>query len=362
MDHGAIGLLQNRVRTIPPHLHLPMSAPSPYAPPSARILALAAMAVGLLALLALHLLLALLSGLTAFALHRFILQDLKRRVPARQAQRLAMLLVLLAFGIGLTVLVEGVAELSAASASGGLPRMMQLVIDTLDKLRASSPDWLATRLPTSALALHDAVSNWLHAHMAELQLWGNHTLRGLAYVLAGFVIGFLVAIDETPAPAKTAFAQAWRDSLLALVRAFASVAAAQLRIAAVNTLFTAIYLLLALPLLGHPIPLASTLVVITFLASLLPIVGNLVSNTAIVLVSLTVSPWLGLVSLGFLVTVHKLEYFLNAHIVGGRIHVKTYELLAAMLVMDAVFGLAGLVAAPIYYAWLSQQWRTDATA
>lgn len=336
-----------------------MSQPSCPAWPTPRTLALAATALGLLTLLALHLLLALLSGLAAFALHRSLLQGLAARLPAGQARRLAMLLVLLAFGIGLAALVEGVAELSAASASGGLPRMMQLVIDTLDKLRASSPDWLATRLPTSALALHDAVSGWLHTHMAELQLWGNHTLRGLAYVLAGFVIGFLVAIDETRTPAATPFAQAWRASLRSLVEAFASVATAQLRIAAVNTLFTALYLLLALPLLGQPIPLASTLVVITFLASLLPIVGNLVSNTAIVLVSLTVSPWLGLVSLGFLVTVHKLEYFLNAHIVGSRIHVRTYELLAAMLVMDAVFGLAGLVAAPIYYAWLSQQWRAD---
>ena len=326
-------------------------------PLSPRTLALGFISAALLLLLGLHLLLALLSGLAAYALHRLIVRRLNDWLAPQRSRQLAMLLVLLAFGIGLVALAEGVAELTSASTSGGLPRLLQLVSDTLDKLRASSPDWLAARLPTSALALHDAASAWLHTHMAELQLWGNHTLRGLAYVLAGFVIGFLVAIDTRVTPARSAFAQACRDSLLALVDAFARVAGAQLRIAALNTAFTAAFLLLALPLLGHPIPLASTLVVITFLASLLPIIGNLISNTAIVLVSLTVSPWLGLVSLGFLVTVHKLEYFLNAHIVGSRIQVKTYELLAAMLVMDAVFGLAGLVAAPIYYAWLSHELR-----
>ena len=124
----------------------------------------------------------------------------------------------------------------------------------------------------------------------------------------------------------------------------------------------ALHLLLALPLSGQNVPLAHTLVALTFFARLLPIVGNLISNTAIVLVSLTVSLWLGLVSLGFLIGAHKLEYFLNARIVGTRIRVHTYELLAAMLVMEAAFGLAGLMAAPLYYAWLTRDMRAHGLA
>jgi len=81
------------------------------------------------------------------------------------------------------------------------------------------------------------------------------------------------------------------------------------------------------------------------------------SNTAITLAALTVSPLLGAVSLGFLVVVHKLEYFLNARIVGDRIRVPAYGLLASMLVLEAAFGVAGLVAAPIYCAWLMRELR-----
>jgi predicted PurR-regulated permease PerM len=55
------------------------------------------------------------------------------------------------------------------------------------------------------------------------------------------------------------------------------------------------------------------------------------------------------------VVVHKLEYFLNARIVGARIHAAAWELLLAMLVMEAAFGIAGLVAAPIYYAYLKDE-------
>jgi predicted PurR-regulated permease PerM len=145
--------------------------------------------------------------------------------------------------------------------------------------------------------------------------------------------------------------------LLQLATAFADVFAAQLRISLINALLTGVYLLVILPALGYRVPLAPTLVGFTFFASLLPIVGNLLSNAAITVAALTVSVWLGVASLGFLVVIHKLEYFLNARIVGGRTNVPTYAMLAAMLVLEAAFGLAGLVAAPIYAAWLTRELR-----
>jgi predicted PurR-regulated permease PerM len=53
--------------------------------------------------------------------------------------------------------------------------------------------------------------------------------------------------------------------------------------------------------------------------------------------------------------VHKLEYFLNARIVGHEIKAAAWELLVAMLVMEAAFGLPGLVAAPVFYAYLKAE-------
>ena len=97
------------------------------------------------------------------------------------------------------------------------------------------------------------------------------------------------------------------------------------------------------------------MIVVTFIAGLLPVVGNLVSNAVIFVVSLAHSPFVALSSLGFLVVIHKLEYFLNARIVGAEIRATTWELLTAMLVMESAFGLAGLVAAPVCYAWLKDE-------
>jgi predicted PurR-regulated permease PerM len=127
------------------------------------------------------------------------------------------------------------------------------------------------------------------------------------------------------------------------------------RIAAVNAGLTAFYLALVLPLLGVHLPLVKTMIAVTFVAGLLPVIGNLVSNVVVVVVSLSVSPYVAIGSLVYLVAIHKLEYFLNARIVGRQIEARAWELLVAMLVMEAVFGLAGLISAPIYYAYLKDE-------
>jgi predicted PurR-regulated permease PerM len=97
------------------------------------------------------------------------------------------------------------------------------------------------------------------------------------------------------------------------------------------------------------------MIAVTFLAGLLPVIGNLISNTMIVMVSLSVSPLLAASSLLFLVVIHKLEYFVNARVMGTQIHARAWELLVALVVMEAAFGIAGVVAAPIYYAYLKNE-------
>jgi predicted PurR-regulated permease PerM len=85
----------------------------------------------------------------------------------------------------------------------------------------------------------------------------------------------------------------------------------------------------------------------------------LISNTLIFIVSLSISIYVGIVAMAFLVVIHKLEYFLNARIVGTRIRARAWEILLAMIVLEVAFGMAGLIAAPIYYAYIKNE-LTDA--
>ena len=119
--------------------------------------------------------------------------------------------------------------------------------------------------------------------------------------------------------------------------AFRRVVFAQVRISALNTALSAIYLALILPALGVHLPLTKTLIALTFAAGLLPIIGNLISNSMIVVISLSHSLPIALGSLVFLIVIHKLEYFINARIVGSQINAAAWELLLAMIVMEAAF-------------------------
>jgi predicted PurR-regulated permease PerM len=64
-----------------------------------------------------------------------------------------------------------------------------------------------------------------------------------------------------------------------------------------------------------------------------------------------------LAGLAFMIVVHKLEYFLNARIIGSHINARAWELLMAMLFAEAVFGLPGVIAAPVYYAYVKEELR-----
>lgn len=313
-------------------------------------------ALALLLVLHLHLLPALFAGIGGFVLYRSLRERVRAHMEWQQSRWITYVLlaiVLAAIGFALFEAFE----LLLSASSGGLPKLLRLLADTLDQIRTTAPEWIATKLPDSAAALQEAVSLWLRNHAAQVQQWGRDALRVLLYLLLGLAIGLLAAAAPARLVPSTPLLQLAENRLLQLALAFRDIVAAQLRIALVNTLVTGLYLLVLLPLLGYKVPMTPTLVAFTFFASLLPIVGNLLSNAAIVLAALTVSPWLGAVSLAFLVIVHKFEYFLNAHFVGNRTKIPTYALLASMLVLEAGFGAAGLVAAPVYCAWLTRELR-----
>jgi predicted PurR-regulated permease PerM len=313
--------------------------------------------LALLLVLHLHLMPALFAGIGGFVLYRSLRARVRAHLDSSRAPWITYLLLAVALaGIGLA-LFEAF-ELLLSASSGGLAKLLRLLADTLDSIRTTAPEWIAIKLPDSAAALQEAVSGWLRSHAGQVQQWGRDALRVLLYVVIGLAIGILAgAAAPQQQEAGTPLMRLAQHRLMQLALAFRDIVAAQLRISLVNMVVTAAYLMVILPLFGYKVPLAATLVAFTFFASLLPIIGNLLSNTAIVLAALTVSPWLGGVSLIFLVVVHKLEYFLNAHFVGSRTQIPAYALLASMLVLEAGFGAAGLVAAPVYCAWLTRELR-----
>jgi predicted PurR-regulated permease PerM len=192
--------------------------------------------------------------------------------------------------------------------------------------------------------------------VAELQMIGAHTLITLAETIIALVIGAALSVREVASRDHAGpLAVALAERAERFATAFHRVALSQLSISLLNTTFSGIYLLVVLPMCGVHLPLSKTMVAITCVAGLLPVVGNLISNTIVVIVSLDHSLPIAIASLAFLVGIHKLEYVLGARITGTRIKAQIWELLVAMMAMEALFGVPGLVAAPIYYAYLKSE-------
>ena len=309
----------------------------------------------LLLVLWLHLLPALLAGLLVYELVHAIAPLLQRRLSSERA-RLAAVVVLSTLIVGLVTAAILGAVAFFRSDAGSIPALLQKMADIVEGTRNALPSWLVESLPTDADELREAMSHWLREHAPEVRLVGAEAGRAFAHILVGMVIGAMVSLSEAaPAGERKPLARALIERTERLGDSFRRVVFAQVRISALNTMFTAIYLAVVLPLFGVHLPLTKTLIGVTFVAGLLPVIGNLISNTVIVIVSLAHSPYVALASLVFLIVIHKLEYFLNARIIGSQIRARAWELLLAMLAMEAAFGLPGVVAAPIYYAYLKQE-------
>jgi predicted PurR-regulated permease PerM len=255
----------------------------------------------------------------------------------------------------LTLAVVGIVAF-ARSEAGSVPALLQKMADILDSWRTTLPAGIVEHLPADIDGLQAVAVTWLRGHAGTLQHVGAEAGRTLAHILIGVGIGALVALDDVrSAEMLGPLGCSLETRASRLGDAFRRVVFSQVRISAINTLLTGLYLVVVLPIAGVHLPLAKTMIAVTFLTGMLPVVGNLVSNTAIVVLSLSVSPGVAITSLVFLVVIHKLEYFLNAHIVGTEVRAHAWELLLAMLVMEAAFGIPGLIAAPIYYAYLKDE-------
>lgn len=183
---------------------------------------------------------------------------------------------------------------------------------------------------------------------------GRH-IRAAAFQIVLLLIGLVVAmglfLNATWGTENDP--QTSRDSLYATVvreldvrartfyRSFSKVIGAQIVISLINTALTAAFLI------GNGYPYKTVLVAFTFLCGLLPIIGNIISNTLIVGVSFTLSPNMALVALIFLIVIHKLEYFLNSKIIGDRIKNPMWLTLIGLVLGEKLMGIPGMILAPV---------------
>ncbi len=309
---------------------------------------------GMYFVLRLQLLGALLAGMLVFQLVHTIAPLIERKMTSGRARWVAVVILS-------TIIVGGLAGATFAIIDHfqrDVPSF-QMLLDQLMMItshaRLQVPDWIANYLPVDSEQMKDKAAQLMQTHAAMLQQGGKEAARGFGHVLIGMIVGAIIAVGVPRTTHRLPLSTALVTRVTRFSEAFRRIVFAQVKISAINAAFTALYLLVALPVFHEQLPLSKTLVMITFIIGLLPVIGNLISNAIIVAISLSVSFGTAVASLVFLIVIHKLEYFLNARIIGGQIEARAWELLLAMLAMEAAFGLPGVIAAPIFYAYIKRE-------
>ncbi|MDO4238581.1 AI-2E family transporter, partial [Pseudomonas sp.] len=191
----------------------------------------------------------------------------------------------------------------------------------------------------------------LRSKAAALGSLGGTVAHTIVQALFAILVGALAAVS-TWEPYRLRSDQLFIARLLVVLE---RVVIAQIRIAMFNTAMTALYLFVILPFFDVQLPFRGLLCMFTLLTGVLPVLGNLMANMVLSLISFAISPWVAIASLTFLILIHKLEYVINARTVGSKISMNSWEILAAMLTGEALFGVRGLVTAPLLYPFFKRE-------
>ena len=322
------------------------------------------MAFLILLMLWAHLGVPLIAGLLLFVGVRAIHQQVHPRLPRYSIAISAgiclciLVAVLVCLFLGVSAIVDD---------SAGVGALMVKMNEALSILKSSLPVWISEKIPSSSSSVIVLFQQWISENAAVLPSVGKKVVTIAFQFVIGAFVGLMAAIHVLNKSIHSHEVSSIHPKvgelfvhLSRFTKCFENVVFAQFYIASVNAVLTGLFLFFGLPLLGYDLPFLKILVAITFLMGLIPIVGNIVSNTTTCLVALSVSPMAAFLCLIFLIVIHKLEYFLNAWIIGSKIKVKSYEILGAMLIFEAVFGLWGLVLAPILYAYIKEEFQIKA--
>ncbi|HEX7420134.1 MAG TPA: AI-2E family transporter [Thermoanaerobaculia bacterium] len=301
------------------------------------------------------------AAVVALALYG-ILEGVTKRMSRRLGSTARPLAVVVVTILTAAVIIGAIALTVTMIRHGAsnIPDMMNQMAEILGSVQL----WLGglghefiPDVMTDAEDLKLMIATWLKTHAQTLRAGGLYIGMGVVRSIMGILLAVLVFFRHVThrEERQGLLARHLSEKMERFSDAFARVATAQLKISALNTTLTAIYLFVLLPLFGVHVPFSSTLVLVTFVCGLIPVIGNLVSNTVITILSMGVSISTAFASLAFLVIIHKLEYLVNSRIVGGETDSQAWEILMAIIIGEAAFGVGGVVLAPIVYAFVKRE-------
>jgi len=268
--------------------------------------------------------------------------DVNRKIPALPKPLLFWLLVIIIAG-AVTVFVIAIIPLFARD----FPLYFSLLRDNIVNFIHA----LSNRagLDIDDKAIEEFIVGQSSKSLGYVLKIINHISKELIFFVFAFVLNMLLFLERNAI--SHAF-NAQQLSLLAYMYQFCAirfkrfygyfrkVMVGQFFISLINTLVSLIFVV------SIGLPHKVTLLCIVFLCGLIPVIGNLISNTILSATALITSGIPAfMVCLILLVGAHKLEYFLNGKIIGSIIQLPMFVTLLSLLAGEALLGIFGMIIA-----------------
>src|SRR4051794_2825665 len=222
-----------------------VGSPAPWLLTTAQILAgtalLGAVKMGLLA--------SLLAGLLVYELVHVLAPRPSLRVTHRTGKIMivSLLATLVVVGIGAGIL--GLVSLLSGGPDS-LAILLRRMAEVIESARPLLPDWLGSYVRADPQELKGAASAWLRENAGQLRLVGQDVWWALVHIIVGMIIGVMIAVSHEAGETENGpLVQVLRERARLLGEAFRSVVFAQVRISALNTALTGLYLLGLVPLI-----------------------------------------------------------------------------------------------------------------
>lgn len=296
----------------------------------------ATMALLLLSVLVFSLGHIVLAALFSFMFMEAFLKALERGVPAAAARWLAAIAFIATAAVIIVVFLRFIKQTLAT-----LPGIVEVALPQVMALAQK----YGLELPFADFHdLRDFVNKKILANALSITKASTLLTREVFHMAIGVVAAMIFFAGERAPKYETNIFDAVRKEtnlrICIFMLSFRKIFGAQIIISIINTMLTALFLhFIAMPHLAF-------LTTMTFIVGIIPIVGNIITNTVIVITALGLSVNAALLALVFLVLIHTLEHFLNSKIMGASVNLPMWQMLIAILIGNTIMGIPGIMLAP----------------
>ncbi|MEI7528795.1 MAG: AI-2E family transporter [Elusimicrobiota bacterium] len=303
---------------------------------TAEKISYALMTLILLAVIVFHMGHVVLAALFSFMFMEFFFRMARTRVPCTAARWLA--------AVGFIITAGAVIFIFLRFIKQTLLTLPDIVEVALPKVMALAQNY-GLELPFANFQdLREFANNKILVNALSITKASTLLTQEVFHMVIGIVAAVLYFVaGKTPKYEANLFDAVRKETNLRIRRfvySFEKVFGAQIVISSTNTALTALFLYLT------AMPHFAFLTTMTFIIGIMPIIGNIITNTVITITALGVSLNQALLALGFLIFIHKLEYFLNSKIMGSSVNLPMWQTLIAILIGNTIMGIPGIMLSP----------------